>query len=41
VAIRELGLMMKVQAVGFGEGVRESVLRQYIHVDDDMDMSSE
>jgi hypothetical protein len=30
--------MTKVQAVGFGEGARESVSRQYIHDDDDMDM---
>jgi hypothetical protein len=26
--------------VGFREGARESVSRQYIHDDDDMDMSS-
>jgi hypothetical protein len=40
VAIRESGLMTKVQTVGFGEGARESVSRQYIHDDVDMDMPS-
>jgi hypothetical protein len=30
--------MTKVQVVGFEEGARESVSRQYIHDDDDMDM---
>jgi len=39
VATREVGSMVKVQMVGLGEGARESVLRQNIQVDDEIDMS--
>jgi hypothetical protein len=39
VATREVGSMVKVQMAGLGEGARESVLRQNIQVDDEIDMS--
>jgi hypothetical protein len=38
-ATREAGSMVKVRTVGLGEGAGESVLRQNIQVDDDIDMS--